>query len=180
MSVSFEIDDAQDAPAAVATPVMVERPKSAMQARQSLLISMFACIDEGDMSAEAFHLRNICLYPLQISVDHAEVVHILQAICDINQLNSTLVRALWGRVIAYELNAVNMPIPLDKLVDISVVHPLGDQKRTGVRSLSLQGVARCWDAGGVSKQHPLDRISMIHPFRRMRRYQLSTHAEDDI
>jgi len=36
------------------------------------------------MSAETFHLRNIYLYPLQISMDHAEAVHILQTICDVN------------------------------------------------------------------------------------------------
>jgi hypothetical protein len=44
MNESFEISDACDAPAAarVATPVMVERPKSAMQARLFFLIRMFA------------------------------------------------------------------------------------------------------------------------------------------
>ena len=47
MRVSFEITDAREAPAGAATPVMVERPKSAMQARRSALIKMFACVGEG-------------------------------------------------------------------------------------------------------------------------------------
>ena len=65
-------------------PVIVESPKSAMHARPLLLISMFACVDEGDVSAEEFHLRKIYLYPLQISVNHTEIVHILQAPCDVH------------------------------------------------------------------------------------------------
>jgi len=35
---------------------------------------------------ETFHLRNET-YTFQISVDHAEVVHVLQAIRDTGQLN---------------------------------------------------------------------------------------------
>ena len=48
MSGSFEINDTWDAPAAarVATPVMVERPKSTRQAFRSLLIRIFAFVDE--------------------------------------------------------------------------------------------------------------------------------------
>jgi hypothetical protein len=44
MNGSFETSDAWDAPVAerVATPVMVERPKSARQARLSFVIRMFA------------------------------------------------------------------------------------------------------------------------------------------
>jgi hypothetical protein len=44
VSESFEISDTWDAPAVtrVATPAMVERPKSARQARRFLLIRMFA------------------------------------------------------------------------------------------------------------------------------------------
>jgi len=126
MSVSLEINDARDAPAAVATPVMVESPKSPMQARQFPLISMFACVDEGDMNVRR-HLFKGDLYPFQISVDYTEVVHILQAICNVNQLNITSVRLLWYQVMAYEFNAVNIPIPLDKLVDIPIIHPLGNQ-----------------------------------------------------
>jgi len=83
MRESLEINDARDAPAAVATPVMVERPKSAMQARRSPLISMFACVDEGDMSVWRCLFKGT-LYPFQISVDYAEAVHILQAVCNVN------------------------------------------------------------------------------------------------
>jgi len=44
MSVSFDSNEARDAAAATQflTPVMVERPKSEMQARRSLLIRMLA------------------------------------------------------------------------------------------------------------------------------------------
>jgi hypothetical protein len=73
-SVSFEINDAREAPglndmsgssetsdtwdalaaARVATPVMVERPKSARQALRCLLIRIFAYIDEREVSVETF------------------------------------------------------------------------------------------------------------------------------
>ena len=47
MSGPSEISDTSDAPAArVATPVMVERPKSARQALRCLLIRIFAFADE--------------------------------------------------------------------------------------------------------------------------------------
>jgi len=48
MSVSFEINDVWETTevAWVATPVMVERPKSAMQACWPLLIRMFAYAGE--------------------------------------------------------------------------------------------------------------------------------------
>ena len=83
MSVSFEINDVREAPAAVATPVIVERPKSAMQARRSPLISIFAYVDEGDVSVLGFQLKKHSC-PLQISVDNAKVVHVLQAVCNVN------------------------------------------------------------------------------------------------
>ena len=59
MSGSSETSDTWDAPAAarVATPVMVERPKSARQALRCLLIKMFAFIDERDVSVETFRLK---------------------------------------------------------------------------------------------------------------------------
>ena len=60
-------------------------------------------------------------------MDHAEVVHILQAVCDVDQLNIISVRFMWGRAMAYKLNAVNVPIPLDEVVDVPVIHPLGNQ-----------------------------------------------------
>ena len=41
-------------------PVIVERPKSAMQARRCLSISMFAYINEEDVSVEKFVPRKIC------------------------------------------------------------------------------------------------------------------------
>ena len=95
MSVSFEIDDVREAPAPndtsgspelndtcdalaaarVATPVMVERPKSARQALRFLLIRMFAFVDERGVSVETFHLEKN-LYPFKISVNHPEAMHV--------------------------------------------------------------------------------------------------------
>ena len=89
MSVSFEINDARDAPGAarVETPVMVERPKSARQARRSLLIRMFAfgwvrckC---GDISFEENS------YSFQVSVNHLEAMHVRQPVRNVNQLKGT-------------------------------------------------------------------------------------------
>jgi hypothetical protein len=54
---------------------MVERPKSARQALRSLLIRMFAFVDEWGVSVETFHLEKN-LYPFQISVHHPEAMHV--------------------------------------------------------------------------------------------------------
>ena len=74
------------------TAVMVERPKSAMQARRSLLIKMFAFVDKmceyGDVPSEENS------YPFQISVDNPEVMHILQAVRNVGQLYGTSARVL--------------------------------------------------------------------------------------
>ena len=68
----------------VLTPVMVERPKSAMRARRSWLIRMLACTNEH----QRYTITNlkITTHPFQVSVDHLEAVHILQAFRDINEL----------------------------------------------------------------------------------------------
>ena len=68
------------------------------------------------------------LYPFQISMDDAEVMHILQAVRDPSQLGGASVSLLQDRVTTYKLGAVYMPIPLDELVDVSVFHPLGNHR----------------------------------------------------
>jgi hypothetical protein len=89
MSVSFEINDARDAPGAarVETPVMVERPKSARQARRSLLIRIFAFewvrCKRGNTSFE----ENA--YAFKVSVSHPEAMHVRQPVRNINQLKGT-------------------------------------------------------------------------------------------
>ena len=65
-------------------------------------------------------------YPLQISVDDAEVMHILQAICNVNQLNNASAWILRGQVTTYKLSAICVPIPLNEPTDVSVFHPLGN------------------------------------------------------
>ena len=61
-------------------------------------------------------------------MDHAEIVHILQAVRNVNQLSNTSGRPLQSQVITYELTAVSVTIPLDEVVDVSVFHPLRNQR----------------------------------------------------
>ena len=68
------------------------------------------------------------LYPFQISVDDAEVMHILQAVRDASQLGSISASLLRDQATTYKLSAVYVPIPLDELVDVSVFHPLGNHR----------------------------------------------------
>ena len=67
-------------------------------------------------------------YPFQISVDNAEIMHIPQAIRDVDQLNGTSAWLLWNQMIPYELGPVYVPLPLDELIDISIFHPLGNHR----------------------------------------------------
>jgi len=57
-------------------------------------------------------------------MNHVELMHILQPIRNVNQLNGTSVGLLRDQVRTYELGAIHTRIPLNKLVDISMVHPL--------------------------------------------------------
>jgi len=59
---------------------------------------------------------------------HAEVVHILQPVCNPGQLNGRpSVMLLQDQVTPYKLGAVYVLILLNKLVDIPVFHPLGNE-----------------------------------------------------
>lgn len=60
-------------------------------------------------------------------MDHTEVVNILQAIRNVKQLNSTLVDLQQDQVVTYELNAVNILIRRDEVVDVSVLHPFRNE-----------------------------------------------------
>jgi len=61
-------------------------------------------------------------------MDDAEVMHVLQAICNINQLDSELVSHAGVKCNTYELNAVHVSIPLNKLTDIPIFHPRGNHR----------------------------------------------------
>jgi hypothetical protein len=110
-------------------PVMVERPKSARQARRSLLIRMFAFvmseIKRGDVSFE----KNS--YPFQISVNHAEAMHVRQTVRNVNQLNSTSVRLCGNgdRGATHKLECGSHVCPSNKLDDVPMFHPLGDHRK---------------------------------------------------
>ena len=74
MTVSFETKEETDvaAVARVPTPVIVESPKSEMQARRSLLIRILALIREHQRYANT--QLETTTHPFQISVDKVEVV----------------------------------------------------------------------------------------------------------
>ena len=95
------------------------------------------------------------LYPFQISVDYAEVMHILQTVRNINQLNSTLVRLLRGQAATYELSAVGVPIPLDELVDIPILHPLRNQSE----SVFTHRHPKEWQDVGMPEVFPSNTLS---------------------
>ena len=62
-------------------------------------------------------------------MNYTEVMHILQAIRNTSQLNGTLGRLPRDQVVMYELSAVCMWIFPDELVDVSVFHPLRNQRK---------------------------------------------------
>ena len=68
-------------------------------------------------------------YPFQIRVNYAEVMHILQPVCNVDQLNGSSVgRIQWGQVTTYKIGAIHFLIPLDEVIDVSVFHPLGNHR----------------------------------------------------
>jgi len=62
-------------------------------------------------------------------VNNMESVHIFQPTRNTSQLNNSSVRLLRDQARTYELGAVCMLIPLDELVDVSMLHPLGNQSK---------------------------------------------------
>jgi len=62
-------------------------------------------------------------------VDHAEVMHVLQAVRDAGQLNGTSVGLPRDQVTTYELAAIYMLVPLDEVIDVSIFHPLGNESK---------------------------------------------------
>jgi len=102
-----------------------------MQACRYLLTSMFAFLDARGISVEIFHLEKNETHPFQISVYHAEVVHVLQPVRNAGQLNGRAsVTMLRDHTTTYQLGAVYVLIHLNKLVDVSVFHPLGNQSES--------------------------------------------------
>jgi len=63
-------------------------------------------------------------------MNYTEFMHILQAIRNASQLNGSSVRLLQDQITTYKLGAVYMPIPLDELVDVSVLHPLRNESKS--------------------------------------------------
>jgi hypothetical protein len=80
----------------------------------------------SDRDAVALVGRNT--YPFQVSVDHVEAMHVCQALRDVDQLNSTSSRHLWGRYqeVTYEFGAVYMFILPNELDNVPMFHPLRD------------------------------------------------------
>ena len=61
-------------------------------------------------------------------MDNPEVVHILQPIRNPSQLDNTSVSLPQDRVTTYQLSAIHVSIPLDELIDVSVLHPLRNHR----------------------------------------------------
>ena len=87
ITVSLESKEERDvaAVACVLAPVIVERPKSDMQARRSLSIRMLA-LKKG-IQSQAGMRHGITTYPLQISVDEMKPMHIRQTLRNVDELN---------------------------------------------------------------------------------------------
>ena len=69
-------------------------------------------------------------YPFQISMNYAEVVHVLQAVRNASQLKGTSVRLPRGQGRTHKFGTVHTPVSLDELIDIPVFHPLGNKSET--------------------------------------------------
>jgi len=70
------------------------------------------------------------MYTFQIPVDDAEIVHVLQTIRNVDQLNGTSVRLLRDQATTYELGAVYVPILPNEIVNVPVFHPIGNQSKS--------------------------------------------------
>ena len=72
------------------------------------------------------------MYPFKVSVNHPEAVHVHQTVRNVNQLNGALVRLSEGgdRGTTHKLSAVYMSVLLDELVDVPVIHPLGNHRKS--------------------------------------------------
>ena len=57
-------------------------------------------------------------------------MHILQPTCNARQLDGSSVRLLRDQVTTYNVDTVYLWVPLDELVDVSVVHPLGNKSKS--------------------------------------------------
>ena len=68
-------------------------------------------------------------YSFQISVDYAEIVHVLQAIRNASQLKGLSARLLQGQVTIYKFSTVHVAILLNEFIDVSIFHPLGNQSK---------------------------------------------------
>jgi len=107
------------------------RQTEVCDAGSPVLVNKYVCLRR----CSGCKCRNISFggnetHPFQISVYHAEVVHVLQPVCNAGQLNGRpSVMVLRDQVTAYKLGAVYMLIPLNKLVDVTVFHPLGNQSK---------------------------------------------------
>ena len=91
MTVSFESKEEREAAAAarVLTPLIVERPKSEIQARRSLLIRTLA-LTKDMRDTQSSNLVGTATHPFQISVDEMKAVHICQTLRDVGELNKSV------------------------------------------------------------------------------------------
>ena len=154
MSVSFEIRETLTE-ARAATPVMVVRPKSAMQARRSPLISMLACVDEGDVSPEVLHRYKKKIIPLSNPRGLCGGYAYTSSRSQRQPTEQTSAKLPLGRVITYKLSTVDVSIPLDEVVDVPIFHPLRDQSEP----VFTHSHSKEWQDVGMSKVFPSNALS---------------------
>ena len=87
---------------------------------------------------------------------------------------------MWSRGATYELGAVNVPIPLDESVDVSVFHPLRNQSKSVLAQRHSKERQDVW----MPEMLPSDALSteslqLIHSDTHGNTEQ-ETHAKDDV
>jgi len=109
---------------------MVDRPKSAMQARRSSLTRMFAFVDGWGVSMEVFHLEEMKHTPFKSPWTMRRPCMCFNPFATPASSMVALIRLFRGRVTTHKLSTVCVPVSLNKLVDVSVVHPLGNKSKS--------------------------------------------------
>ena len=71
----------------------------------------------------------ITTHPFQVSMDHLEVMHILQALCNINELDMSA-KGRNRSNYAYKLGTVHVRIFLNEIIDITILHPLRNHRES--------------------------------------------------
>ena len=94
-----------------------------------VLVDQYVCLRRcSGRQYEDIQFGRSKTHSFQISMYHEKVVHVLYATCNAGQLNNQpSVLLLRDQVTTYKLDAIYVLVPLNKLVDVPVLHPLGNE-----------------------------------------------------